>query len=263
MTTRHAPAGSIDLAREYAAGGVPVATATAITGDLAGRRVVVTGSDVSGSFGTEQLDQKVATATREQLAAEMSLVRTVSAGPSMLDVFIEVYPPRPRLVILGAVHIAQALIELSRPFGFETIVIDARATLANRERFPDVDTLIVAWPDEGLAEVEVATRDAIVVLTHDPKFDEPALVSALQTEAGYIGAVGSRKTSIERRERLEAHGVTDAEMGRIHGPIGLDIGGKSPAEMALSILAEIIAVRYGKSGSPLKDARTRVRGDGD
>ena len=152
---------------------------------------------------------------------------------------------------------------MARPLGFRIIVVDARQTLATRERFPDVDELIVAWPDDAYAQLPIARSSAIVILTHDPKFDEPAILGALQTEAGYIGAVGSRKTNVDRRQRLREAGATDEQIDRVHGPIGLDIGGGTPEEMAISILAEIIAVRNGRDGGALKLATGSIRASGD
>jgi xanthine dehydrogenase accessory factor len=139
------------------------------------------------------------------------------------------------------------------------VVADARETLANRDRFPTVDKVIVAWPDDAIAQVPVSASSSIVILTHDPKFDEPAILAALATDAGYIGAIGSRKTSAERRDRLIASGIGEDQIARIHAPIGLDIGGRSPEEMSLSILGEIIAERNGRSGGSLRSARGRIR----
>jgi xanthine dehydrogenase accessory factor len=143
------------------------------------------------------------------------------------------------------------------------VVVDARQTLATRERFPEVDDLIVAWPDEAYPRLPITPSSAIVILTHDPKFDEPAILGALGTDAGYIGAVGSRKTNVDRRERLLEAGATDEQIDRVHGPIGLDIGGNTPEEMAVSILAEIIAVRNDRTGGSLRRATGSIRGDGD
>jgi xanthine dehydrogenase accessory factor len=176
-----------------------------------------------------------------------------------VDVFIETFPPPPVLLIFGAVHVAQALARFAKMLGFRVIVSDARSKLASPERFPDADRLIVAWPDEALQELTIGPNTYIAILTHDPKFDEPALLGALQTPARYIGAVGSRRTNADRRERLRAAGVNEESLARVRGPIGLDIGASTPEEMAISILAEIIACRHGRRGGPLSEATGNIR----
>ena len=142
---------------------------------------------------------------------------------------------------------------LARELGYETIVIDGRASFATPERFPPdaVDRLIVGWPDEVAEEIGLGPDDAVAVLTHDVKFDEPAIVEALHRGCRYVGAVGSRKTQGDRRERLRAAGVSDDELARLRGPVGLDLGGRAPAETALAIMAEVVAERYGGSGRPM------------
>jgi xanthine dehydrogenase accessory factor len=160
---------------------------------------------------------------------------------------------RPRLVVVGAVEVARSLVRLARELGYETIVVDGRAAFATEARFPDVDRLVVGWPDEVADEIGLGPADAVAVLTHDVKFDEPAIVEALRRGCRYVGAVGSRKTQSDRRERLRAAGVTDVELARLRGPIGLDIGGRSPSETALAIMAEVVAARYGGSGVPLRE----------
>jgi len=163
-----------------------------------------------------------------------------------VEVFLEVFPRRPTLLVFGGVHIAMALVRLARPLGFRTVVADGREGFLTRERFPDADQLILGWPDQVFREVGLDSATCVCVLTHDPKFDEPALELALRSRACYVGAIGSRKTQAHRRERLRAAGFTEAEIARLHGPIGLDLGGRAPAEIALAILGEITAVRYGK-----------------
>ena len=143
---------------------------------------------------------------------------------------------------------------LARELGFETVVVDGRAAFATPERFPDVDRLVVGWPDEVADEIGLGPNDAVAVLSHDVKFDEPAIVEALRRGCRYVGAVGSRKTQADRRARLLEAGVSEADLARLRGPVGLDLGGRAPAETALAILAEIVAERYGGSGRA--DART-------
>jgi xanthine dehydrogenase accessory factor len=173
-------------------------------------------------------------------------------------VFAEVYGPPPRLFVYGAVDTAEALAAAAKLLGWRTVVADARAKFGTRERMPSADELIVAWPEETLAQVAPDHQTAIVVLTHDDKFDEPALAGALETEAFYIGALGSRRNQERRRERLLEAGVSEEALERIMGPSGLDIGADTQEETALSILAEILAVRAQRSGGFLKQAKQRI-----
>jgi xanthine dehydrogenase accessory factor len=175
-----------------------------------------------------------------------------------LTVFAELYGPPPRLVVVGAVDTAEALCAAAKLLGWRTICIDARAVFATPERIPSADELVVAWPDEALARVAPDHGTAVVVLTHDLKFDVPALQAALRTDAFYVGAIGSRRTQAQRRERLLETGVTEAELARVHGPAGLDVGADSPAETAYSILAEALAVRAGRPGTRLQESPGRI-----
>lgn len=176
-------------------------------------------------------------------------VRVAIAGEPV-DLFLEVLPRRPTLLIIGAVHIASELAYLARPLGFRVIVADGREGFLTRERFPHADELLLAWPEEVFRRMEVTPSTCVCVLSHDPKFDEPAVALALQSPAGYIGAIGSKATQRERREGLRSAGFSEEAIARLHGPIGLDIGGRAPGEIALAILAEITAVRYGKAPLP-------------
>jgi len=176
-------------------------------------------------------------------------------------VFAEVYGPPPRLVIVGAVDTADALCQAARLLGWETIVADARAKFATPERIPNADRLLVEWPEEAFAEVQPDHATAVLVLTHDAKFDIPALKAALATEAFYIGALGSRRNQERRREKLLAEGVEEAELERISGPCGLDLGADSQPETALSILAEIVALRAGRSGGRLRHSKKRIHAE--
>lgn len=178
-----------------------------------------------------------------------------AANGELVPIFFEVFPRQPRLVIFGGVHIAAALVSMARLLGYRTIVADGRESFVTRERFPDADELIVAWPDEAFSRIGIDAATYVCILSHDPKFDEPALEIALRSPAAYVGAIGSRKTAHSRRERLRAMGFTEAEVGRLRGPIGLDLGGRQPPETALAILAEITAVRYGGTGGELTGPR--------
>ena len=175
--------------------------------------------------------------------------------------FADVFGPPPRLFLYGAVDTADALCAAAKAIGWHTIAADARGRFATRERLPHADEIIVAWPDEALAQVRPDHTTAIVVLTHDDKFDLPLLVGALASDAYYIGALGSRRNQERRRERLLEAGVDESELERINGPAGLDIGAHTPAETALSMLAEILAMRAGRDGGRLKDAAGRIHAE--
>jgi xanthine dehydrogenase accessory factor len=185
------------------------------------------------------LAQPAAQAALEALHAGRSERVEIPGG----EVFCEVYLPAPTLVMVGGVHIAIALAAQAKTLGYRTIVVDPRRAFGSQERFPHVDQLIQAWPDEALAQIELNENTAVAMLTHDPKLDDPALLAALPSPAFYVGALGSRKTQDARRERLLAAGVDPALLSRLHGPIGLDIGAQTPEEIALSILAEVVAAR--------------------
>jgi xanthine dehydrogenase accessory factor len=158
------------------------------------------------------------------------------------QLFVSSFAPRPAMYVFGAVDHAAAVAEIGRFLGFRVTICDARAKFATRERFPDVDELVVEWPDKFLANAPVDERTAICVLTHDHKFDVPVLKVALETPAGYIGAMGARRTNEDRAERLRAEGVTEDELARIHAPIGLRIGSRTPQEVAVAVAAEIVQV---------------------
>jgi xanthine dehydrogenase accessory factor len=175
-----------------------------------------------------------------------------------MRVFAEVYGPPPRLVVVGAVDTAEALCAAAKVLGWHTACVDARAAFATSGRIPSADELHVEWPDVALARIAPDHATAIVVLTHDLKFDVPALQAALGTDAYYVSAIGSRKTQARRREELIAAGLPEDELARIHGPAGLDVGAESPAETAIAILGEALAVRAGRDGKPLKTATGRI-----
>jgi xanthine dehydrogenase accessory factor len=214
--------------------------------------IVTDDGRLTGTLGTSDLDARLVEAATAALRRGLS--RTVElSGRSM---FIEVFPVRPRLVVVGGVEVARSLVRLARELGFETVVVDGRTAFATAERFPDVDRLVVGWPDEVADEIGLGPNDAVAVLSHDVKFDEPAIVEALRRGCRYVGAVGSKKTQGDRRARLLEAGVGEADLARLRGPVGLDLGGRAPAETALAILAEIVAERYGGSGVPLRQRAT-------
>ena len=227
---------------------------TCIEGDAAGDKVLVLESG-----------QRVGDGLEEAVAHFDELVRRgrnrLLELPDGTRVFAEWYGPPPRLFVYGAVDTAEALCRGAKLLGWTAIVADARAKFATQERIPSADELIVEWPAEALARVAPDHQTAIVVLTHDDKFDEPALMGALETEAFYVGALGSRRNQERRRERLLEAGVEEDELDRIMGPCGLDIGADTQEETALSILAEILAVRARRAGGFLKTAKQRIHAE--
>src|SRR5712691_8540594 len=172
------------------------------------------------------------------------------------DWFVEPFRRPAHLVIVGAIHIAGPLHRLAKLLGYRGTVIDARAKFATKERFPEADELVVAWPDEAMSKIAIDNSTYVVILTHDPKFDLPALRAVLKKDAGYVGAIGSRKTNQNRFDALRKEGFTEEELSLVHGPIGLDLGSRGAEETALGILAEITAVRFGGSGAAMKAVRT-------
>jgi xanthine dehydrogenase accessory factor len=224
---------------------------TVVEGDGVGAKaLVVEGGDTLGNGvpagALEQFDELVRRGRNR-------LVEVDGA-----KVFAEWYGPPPRLLVYGAVDTAEALCRGAKLLGWTAIVADARATFLTRERMPSADQLIQKWPEEALAEVAPDHQTAIVVLTHDDKFDEPALIGALASEAFYVGALGSRRNQERRRERLLEAGVDEEQLARIMGPCGLDVGADTQEETALSILAEMLAVRAGRPGGHLREARQRI-----
>jgi xanthine dehydrogenase accessory factor len=169
------------------------------------------------------------------------------------DVFVEPFRRPAHLIIIGAIHIAIPLHRLAKLMGYRVTVVDARAKFATKERFPEADELIVAWPDEAMQQLVIDNSSYVVILTHDRKFDLPALRSVLAKDAGYVGAIGSRKTNQNRFDALRNEGFTEDQISRVHGPIGLDLGGRGAEETALGILAEITSVRFGGSGSAMRE----------
>jgi xanthine dehydrogenase accessory factor len=223
---------------------------TVLEGDGAGGKLLVLEAGETHGDGPEEL-----------AAHADELIRAGRNKQLDLDgrrVFAEVYGPPPRLLIYGAVDTAESLCRAAKLLGWTTIVADARAKFATQERIPTADQLVVEWPEEAFAQVQPDHSTAVVVLTHDDKFDVPALKAALATDAFYVGALGSRRNQERRRERLLEAGVDEDALGRISGPCGLDIGADSNEETALSILGEALAVRAGRGGGPLRESKQRI-----
>jgi xanthine dehydrogenase accessory factor len=237
----------------------PVAIATVIQGPAGalGGKLLVSPEDHTGTAGNEDLDRAIVEGARGML--EGGKTGTVHYGPRgqrrMEDVavFVQSFAPPPKMFVFGAIDFASAVARIGKYLGYRVIVCDARAVFATRERFSSADEVVVAWPDEFLKTAEVDRRSVICVLTHDPKFDVPVLKESLNTPAGYIGAMGSRRTHDNRTARLKEEGVTDEQLARVSSPIGLDIGARTPEETAVAIAAEIIAFRTGHSGGRLAE----------
>jgi xanthine dehydrogenase accessory factor len=233
----------------------PVAVATIIDGPGTGSKILVSPGDHVGGAGNDDLDKAVVETARGLL--EGGKTGTTRFGPRgqrrMEDVtiFIQSFAPPPKMYVFGAIDFASAVARVGKLMGYRVIVCDARAVFATRDRFPTADEIIVSWPDDFLKTAEVDARSVICVLTHDPKFDVPVLKAALDTPAGYIGAMGSRRTHDNRTARLKEEGVTDEQLARISSPIGLDIGARTPEETAVAIAAEIVALNTGHSGGRL------------
>jgi xanthine dehydrogenase accessory factor len=241
---------------EIAARDGRAALVTVIAGADVGAKLLVRADGSSGGgLGTPELDRVAVEAAEELLWAERSETR--EAGEATL--FVDVVAPAPRLVVFGAVDYAAALCRLARAAGWRAFVCDPRSQFATRERFPDAEEVIAAWPHEAFARIGGIDRATYVaVLTHDPKLDDAALALALRSEAPYVGAMGSRRAQAQRRERLLAAGLDEELLDRIAAPIGLDLGALTPEETALSIMAEVVAVRHGRDGGRLSKAGGRI-----
>jgi xanthine dehydrogenase accessory factor len=236
--------------------GRPVAVATIISGsEMPGARIVVTPEAVTGTLGRSDLDASVIEQARGMLSlgstAVVHIGREGEQRKDDLGVFVQSFAPSPRMLVFGAIDFASAVARVGKFLGYHVTVCDARPVFATRKRFPDVDELVVMWPHRYLEETTVDERTVICVLTHDPKFDVPLLERALQTPAGYIGAMGSRRTHEDRLRRLREAGVGEAALARLSSPIGLDLGARTPEETAVAIAAEIISMRWGGSGQRL------------
>lgn len=253
---------------ELLAADEPVAMATVIEGERVGAKLLITAdnADTLGSLGHPELDRVVARDARAELEAARSGVRNY--GPEgqttpedLIDqptirVFVESHAPPPQMWIFGAVDFTAALARVAKVLGYRVTVCDAREVFATKRRFPMADAVRVTWPTPIFEELghNLNPRDAVCILTHDPKFDVPAVQGALATRVGYIGVMGSRKTHSKRMERLADVNVAEADMSRLMSPIGLDLGARTPEETAVSICAEIIARRTGKSVPSLRNS---------
>ena len=220
----------------------PAVILTVVRGpnELLGREMLLReDGHVTGSVN-EYLNEQALSLARESLLLGSSRRAKLNED---VEVFIEVILPPPTLIAVGGVHITVALVSLAKTLGYRTVVIDPRSAFGNDERFPNVDQLIQSWPEEAFQQVPLTRSTAVAMLTHDPKLDDPALKIALPSPAFYVGALGSKTTQAKRRQRLLDDGLTEAQLDRLHGPIGLEIGAGTPEEIAMSIMAEIVAAR--------------------
>ncbi|HMD03448.1 MAG TPA: XdhC/CoxI family protein [Candidatus Baltobacteraceae bacterium] len=240
----------------------PVALATRLDDEKAGAKLLVSEHDATGDLGSPGLNGAVEAEARALLALGETTIRTFGSDGEPVGVeariFIAAFSPKPKLYIFGAIDFSRAMAGIGRYLGYHVTVVDARPVFATKQRVPDADEVVVAWPDEFLASARVDARTALVVLTHDVKFDIPLLQVALRTPAGYIGAMGSRNTHANRVKALRAAGVSESDLARISAPIGLDLGARTPEETAISIVAEIIALRAGRDGGRLRDGTLPV-----
>jgi len=239
----------------------PVALATVVAGPRTGAKLLVSPiGEPHGGLGDPDLDRVVARDARGQLEVGRTDTRHYGlhgeAREQAVEVFIESFAQPPRMIIFGAVDFTAALARAAKLLGYHVTVCDARAVFATPQRFPMADEVVNDWPDRHLAKVgeELGPRDAVCVLTHDHKFDIPAITAALDTAVGYVGAMGSRRTHADRVRRLRENGVDDVALTRVMAPIGLDLGARTPEETAVSICAEIIALRTGRKARSLRDA---------
>lgn len=237
----------------------PAAFAIGLTPvSLLGRKLAASGeNEVAGSIESD-LDDKVVGEGRRLLLEGGTRVLNLPWRGDETTIFVEAFSPPPRLFIVGATHTAIPLCRMAKELGFRVNIIDARSLFATRERFPEADQVVRGWPDDILDKATLDAHSYLVILTHDPKFDLPTLVRALRSQARYIGAMGSRGTHEQRKAQLRQQGFTDADLARIRAPIGLDIGARSPEEIAMAILAEMLAVRYGRDGRPLSERKAAV-----
>jgi xanthine dehydrogenase accessory factor len=262
--------GEIAAAVEH---GEPVAVATVISGpgQIGARRIIWAGNSgselgwqpgSSGSLGSARLDDAIDDDARGMLAQGLTGIRRYGADGERLGdelaVFVNSFAPAPRMLVFGAIDFAAAVARAGKFLGYHVTVCDARKVFATPSRFPDADEVVIDWPHRYLASTEVDARTVICVLTHDPKFDVPVLEVALRTPAGYIGAMGSRRTHDDRLERLREAGLTEDELDRLRSPIGLDLGARTPEETAVSITAELIQLRWGGTGRALTDTEGRI-----
>lgn len=233
--------------------GQPASLATVIVSDAEdvppGTRLLLPHAGLALGSIHPDIDAQIAVDAEQFLLEEHSKVVTYTLPAGLIEVFIESYPPPQQLIIVGAVHVAIPLTKLGKMLGYRVTIVDPRGAFATIERFPHADSVIVEWPEDAFSLLTLTSSTYVAVLTHDPKLDLPALMAALNSEARYVGLIGSRATVAQRKAELEVMGATEEQLARIHAPIGLNIGARTPAEIALSVMAEMVAVRRRVEGT--------------
>jgi xanthine dehydrogenase accessory factor len=242
----------------------PIVLATRVDPLRPGAKLLVDGKGASGDLGSPGLNAAVEAEARALLSAAQTSLRSFGPDGEPIGVgaqiFIQSFAPKPEMFVFGAIDFSRAMATLGKYLGYRVTVVDARPVFATQARIPDADQIVVAWPDEFLERAAVTESTVLIVLTHDVKFDIPLLKVAFATKAGYIGVMGSRRTHAQRIEALRADGATDAQLARLCAPVGLDIGARTPEETAISIAAEIVALRAGRHGGRLRDSTLPVHG---
>lgn len=238
---------------------VPVALCIVVRGpdELLGRKLLVRLDAPTEGDLVSSVRDEVERQARELLRQGHSRTIAVTALEGSVEVFVESHPPPDTLLIFGGVHTAVHLSRFAKLLGYRVKIVDARGLFATRERFPDVDEIVVARAEDYLKSARTGPNTYVAVLTHDPKLDDPALLHFMKQDLGYLGAVGSRKTNATRMERLQRKGATREQLARVHAPVGLDLGAETPEEIALAIMAEIVATRHGRRGGSLRAQATR------
>jgi xanthine dehydrogenase accessory factor len=244
----------------------PAAVATLLDGEHAGEKMLVDSESHTGSLGGPALlEGNVERESRGLLRHGRSTIRTFGEdGASLgtgLRVHVTAYAEPPRMIVFGAIDFASALAPLAKGVGYRVTIADPRKAFISSARFSSFSDTVEAWPDKVLADITLGPRDAVLVFSHDPKLDVPALMAAFATDAGYIGALGSRKTTTDREVRLRDAGASEADIARIYAPCGLDIGASTVEETAIAVLAEIVATRAGRTGQPLREGEGSIRRD--
>lgn len=257
-------AAEVERAARAAIGeGRPVAIATMLDGEHAGAKLAIVDGEAIGTLeGPQLLDHSVARDAAGMLSQGVTGTRRYGEEGAVLGaelaVHVHSFAPPPQMLVFGAIDFSAALARIAKELGYKVTVSDPREPFIRTPRFEAASEVLVAWPEEAFGKITLGPRDAVLVFTHDPKFDEPALRCALASGAGYVGALGSRKTTADRNRRLLESGVSEQALERVHAPCGLDIGGSTPEEVAISVLAEIIAVRSERSGTPLREGAAAI-----
>jgi xanthine dehydrogenase accessory factor len=264
---RDEPAEALDAAIAAAIEHRPAAVATLLDGEDAGARLTLVEGEVRGGLGLELLDRTVSRETRGMLEQGMTGLRRYGAdGTTMgsgLRVLVRSFAEPPRMIIFGAIDFSVATAALARQLGYQVAIVDPREPFLRSPRFSSVAEVEVDWPNRFLERRELTARDVVLVFTHDEKLDQPALISGLRSGAGYVGALGSRRTQAQRVERLLEDGVSHDEIDRIAAPCGLDIGARTPAETAVSVLGEVIAKQNARSAEPLSQSEGPIHATRD